>query len=86
MANDQSKRWEQELREAAVRVEETLRSVVTYINDEVVPDIRVNGSRALRIAAAELQKLAQIIDDHRAAAQQQRPPEPPTQDKDKPQT
>jgi hypothetical protein len=82
MANDQSRRWEQQLREAAVRVEEELRRVVTYINDEVVPEIRENGSQALRVAAAELQKLAQHIDDHRAAT----PPQSPTQDKDKPQT
>jgi hypothetical protein len=42
--------------------------VVTYLNDEVVPDIRRNGSQALRVAAAELQKLAQRMDDRRAAA------------------
>ena len=67
MANDQPKGWEQQLGEAAARVEEDLRHVVTYINDEVVPDIRRNGSQALRDAAAELQKLAQRMDDRRAA-------------------
>ena len=60
--------WEQELREAAARIEQELCQVVTYINDEVVPDIRRNGSTALRCAAAELQKLAQRIDDRRAAS------------------
>jgi hypothetical protein len=44
---------------------------VAYINDEVVPDIRRNGSQALRDAAAELQKLAQRMDDRRASAQNQ---------------
>ena len=68
MANEEPKRWEQQLREAATRVEDDLRHVVTYINDEVVPDIRRNSSHALRAAAAELQKLAQRIDDRRAAA------------------
>ena len=63
-----NERWEQQLREAATRAEEELRRVVTYINDEVVPDIRQNGSEALRAAAAELQKLAQRMDDRRAAA------------------
>jgi hypothetical protein len=69
MANDQPKGWEQQLREAAARVEEDLRHVVTYINDEVVPDIRRNGSQALRDAAVELQKLADRMDDRRRAAQ-----------------
>jgi hypothetical protein len=68
MANEEPKRWEQQLREAATRVEDDLRHVVTYINDEVVPDIRRNSSHALRAAAAELQKLAQRMDDRRAAA------------------
>ena len=70
-------RWEQQLREAAARAEEELRRVVTYINDEVVPDIRRNGSQALRSAAVELQKLAQRMDDHRAASSAPPPPQPP---------
>jgi trans-2-enoyl-CoA reductase len=85
MANEEPKRWEQQLREAATRAEEELRRVVTYINDEVVPDIRRNGSQALRAAAAELQKLAQRMDDQRAASAAQTPPvstpETPTRDK-----
>ena len=75
MPNDGPKRWEQQLREAAAHAEEDLRRVVTYINDEVVPDIRRNGSQALRAAAEELQKLAQRMDE-RAAASQQAPPQP----------
>jgi hypothetical protein len=78
MANDQPKGWEQQLREAATRVEEDLRHVVTYINDEVVPDIRRNGSQALRDAAVELQKLADRMDDRRRAAQSQAAKDKPT--------
>lgn len=81
MANEEPKRWEQQLREAATRAEEELRHVVTYINDEVVPDIRRNGSEALRAAAVELHKLAERMDERRAAADAQ-PPRP--QDKPKP--
>ena len=55
--------WEQKLQDVGARVEEDLRRVVTYINDEVVPDVRRNGSAALRAAAVELQKLAQRMDD-----------------------
>ena len=87
MGNDDPKRWEQQVRDAAVRVEEDLRRVVTYINDQVVPDIRRNGSQALRAAADELQKLAQRMDDRRTAAHGESPPapEPAAPEKDKPQ-
>jgi Arc/MetJ-type ribon-helix-helix transcriptional regulator len=81
MPNEEPRRWEQQLREAAARAEEEVRHVVTYINDEVVPDIRRNGSEALRAAAGELQKLAQRMDDRRAAAAAQAPP---ATDKDAP--
>jgi hypothetical protein len=68
MANEEPKHWEQQLREAATRAEEEVRRVMMYINDEVVPEVRRNGSQALRSAAAELQKLAQRMDDNRTAA------------------
>ena len=75
MPNEEPKAWEQQLREAAVRAEEELRRVVTFINDEVVPEVRRNGSHALRAAAAEMQKLAQKMDDRRAAAEHASPHE-----------
>lgn len=68
MASGEPKRWEQQLREGAARAEEELRRVLTFINDEVVPEVRRNGSGALRAAAVELEKLAQRMDDRRAAA------------------
>jgi len=77
MPNEEPRPWEQQLREAAKHVEEDLRRVLSYINDEVVPDIRRNGSQALRAASEELQKLAQRMDDRRAAASGQSPPASP---------
>ncbi len=68
--------WEDQLKGAGERLEEDLRRVVTYINDEVVPDVRKNGSEALRAAAAELHKLAQRIDDRRTGAVPPPPPPP----------
>ncbi|MDP9039699.1 MAG: hypothetical protein M3O02_10575 [Acidobacteriota bacterium] len=65
MPDQNSIPWSQQLQQATARAEEDLRRVVTYINDEVVPDIRRNGSEALRAAAVELQKLAQRMDDTR---------------------
>ncbi len=64
MSNATERRpWEQRLHEAAATVEEELRRVVTYINDEVVPEVRQNGSVALRAAAAELERLERRMDD-----------------------
>ncbi len=65
------KPWEQKLHEAGARVEDDLKRLVAYINDEVVPDVRRNGSVALKAAAAELHRLAEKMDDRRE------PPPPP---------
>ena len=65
MTAREPKPWEQHLRDAARHAEEDVRRVVKYINDEVVPDIRENGSEALRKAAQQLQKLADRMDDSR---------------------
>jgi hypothetical protein len=82
MANEVPKRpWEQQLRDAAAHLETDLRNVVTYINDEVVPEVRRNGSEALRAAAVELHKLAQRMDDH---ARRTATPPPPPKDAPKP--
>ena len=52
MASEEPKRpWEQQLRDATAHLETDLRNVVKYINDEVVPEVRRNGSEALRAAA-----------------------------------
>ncbi|MDP9050605.1 MAG: hypothetical protein M3O31_07770 [Acidobacteriota bacterium] len=77
MPNEQTKAWEQQLREAATRAEEEVRRVVTYINDEVVPEVRKNGSQALRAAAEQMHKLAQRMDEHRAASEAAPPPPNP---------
>ena len=55
--------WEDRLREAAKTAEEEVKRVVTYLNEEVMPDVRRNGSHALKTAAAELHKLAERMDD-----------------------
>lgn len=89
MADDGPTRWERQVRDAAGRAEEDLRRVVDYINDEVVPEIRANGSQALRVAAGELQKLAERMDGHRRTAAHREPlqgptaPDPPVPEKDR---
>jgi hypothetical protein len=66
--------WEQQLRDAVAHLETDVRNVAKYINDEIVPEVRKNGSEALRAAAAELHKLAQKMDDH---ARRSASPPPP---------
>lgn len=56
---------DQRLQEAARRAEEELRRFVSYLDEEVVPEVRRNSSTALRAAAARLQKLAESMDDAR---------------------
>jgi hypothetical protein len=81
MSTEEPKRsWEQPLRDAATHLEADLRNVVKYINDEVVPDVRRNGSEALRVAAVELHKLAQRMDDY---AHRTPPPPPPPRNEPK---
>ena len=63
---------EQRLREAASHVEADVRRLITYVNDEVVPDVRRNGSEALRAASSELERLARRMEDAR-----NHPPGPP---------
>lgn len=79
MPSQDPRRWGQQLQDATERVEEDLRRVVTYINDEVVPDIRRNGSHALRAAAEELHKLAKRMEDSRGHSSNEQEPKGPTQ-------
>ncbi len=53
---------EEKLTETMPRVEEEVRRVVAYLNDEVVPGVRENSSKALRTASEQLAKLADQLD------------------------
>lgn len=69
-ADTPDKPIEARLRDAAAHVEEDLRRVANYLNDEVVPQVRRNSSDALHTAANELRRLAERLD----AANHQTPP------------
>jgi hypothetical protein len=71
-----SQGFEQRLREAAANVEVEVRRLITYVNDEVVPDVRKNSSQALRAAAAELDRLAKRMDEANRAGSTAPPPPP----------
>lgn len=63
MVNEHPKQpWDDKVRQVAEQAEDEVKRVITYINDEVVPEVRRNGSAALKRAALELQRLAERID------------------------
>jgi hypothetical protein len=49
------------------RVEEEVKRVIAFLNNEVVPEVRQNSSKALRVAAEQLAKLAEHLDSKRGA-------------------
>lgn len=61
------RRMDEHLGGVGDRVEEDVKRVITYLNDEVVPEVRQNSSKALRIAAEQLAKLADHLDSRRGA-------------------
>jgi glutamyl-tRNA reductase len=59
---DFGRKVEEKFNQARPRVEEELKRVIDYLNDEVVPSVRDNSSKALKVAAEQLAKLAERID------------------------
>ncbi|HEY0760316.1 MAG TPA: hypothetical protein VGD59_13775 [Acidisarcina sp.] len=51
--------------ETLPRVEEEVKKVIAYLNDEVVPQVRRNSSEALRVASEHLTRLAEHLDRRR---------------------
>lgn len=62
---DFGRKVNEEIGEAARRLEEESDRVIAYFNDEVVPAIRQGSSRALRTAAEQLNRLAEYMDRNR---------------------
>lgn len=60
------RKLDQEFGDAARKLEQESERVIKYLNDEVVPSIRTKSSKALRVAAEQLQKLAQYMDENRS--------------------
>jgi hypothetical protein len=67
MSKEPERPWEDRVKQAGERAQEELRRVLHFIDDEVVPEVRRNGSSALRVAADQLQKLADHLDTARQA-------------------
>jgi len=59
---DFGRKLDRGLGEAAKRMEQEGEKLIAYLNDEVVPSIRNNSSKALRIASEKLSQLANYMD------------------------
>ncbi len=51
-----------EIRSVVTRAEEELNRLIRQVNDEVVPDVRRQGSSVLRSAADRLREMAESLD------------------------
>jgi hypothetical protein len=60
---DFGKKVDERLNQAMPRVEEELKKVIAFLNDQVVPQLRQDSAQALNAAADRLRKLAQQLDD-----------------------
>jgi hypothetical protein len=59
---DFGRKIDEHLSDARPKVEEEVKKVIVYLNDEVVPEVRRNSSQALRTAAEQLTRLAEYLD------------------------
>jgi hypothetical protein len=56
------RKLDEQIGNVAPRVEEEVKKVIAYLNDEVVPEVRQSSSEALRIASEHLNRLAEHLD------------------------
>jgi hypothetical protein len=61
------KKVDERFNQALPRVEEEVKKVIAYLNDQVVPRLRQDSSQALHNAADQLRKLAEQLDSSRGA-------------------
>lgn len=61
-----SSRVNKSVAEAAERLEKETAELITYLNNEVVPAVRQHSTKALRIAAEKLARLADYMDETQA--------------------
>ena len=72
MAEDSGRRFEnigrkldEQLGGVSGRMEDEVRKVISYLNDRVVPEVRENSGKALRVAAEQLSRLADHLESRR---------------------
>ena len=63
-AEDASARFNRTVKETTDRLEKEAAEFVKYVNDNLVPNVRQQSTKALRIAAEKLQQLANYMEQH----------------------
>jgi acyl-CoA reductase-like NAD-dependent aldehyde dehydrogenase len=58
---------------AAERLEKESADLISYLNREVVPAVRNQSSKALRIAAEKLRSFADFMDEHKNTDETKKP-------------
>jgi hypothetical protein len=61
------KKVDEHFNQVKPRVEEELKKLIDYLNDQVVPQLRQGSSDGLRAAADRLHKLAEQLDERRGS-------------------
>lgn len=61
---DASARVNQTINEAAQRLEKEIPEFIKYLNDEVVPAVRSQSTKALRVASQKLAEFADYMEQH----------------------
>lgn len=61
---DASARFNRTVKETTERLEKEASEFVKYVNDNVVPNVRQQSTKALRTAAQKLQQVAEYMEQH----------------------
>lgn len=57
--------FNRKVEQATERIEKEAEELVTYLNDEVVPVVREHSTKAIRIAAEKLARLADYLEQNK---------------------
>ena len=68
-----SARVNRKVSNAAERLEKESADLISYLNREVVPAVRDQSSKALRIAAEKLRSFADFMDEHKNTDETKKP-------------
>jgi len=62
-----SARFNKTVAEVTANLEKDTADLINYLNEEVVPEVRQHSTKALRIAAEKMTRLADYMEKHKAS-------------------
>jgi hypothetical protein len=66
VTDDQDRKNRTSFEDMGRKLDDEVEKLITYINDEVVPQVRQHSSRALRIAADKMARFADYMEERDA--------------------